>query len=83
MYMQANVLIDRHGNARLVDFGLATLLLHITTTTDRSDKGTLPFMAPELLGSAAQPSDTTDIWALGTLWWQVCNISMLSGLNYL
>jgi serine/threonine protein kinase len=81
--MQANVLIDRHGNARLVDFGLSTVLLNHTTTTDLSNKGTLPFMAPELLSLAAQPSDTTDIWALGSLWWQVCNSSMLSGLTYL
>jgi serine/threonine protein kinase len=76
VFTQVNVLIDRHCNARLVDFGLATLLSYSTTTTDLSGKGTVAFMAPELLRFAAQPSNTTDIWALGTLWWQVCDNSI-------
>jgi serine/threonine protein kinase len=68
-----NVLIDEKHRARLVDFGLSTLV-HQTTTTSRGfEGGTLPFMAPELF-QLSRLDTATDIWALGVLFWQVCLI---------
>ncbi|HSR41135.1 MAG TPA: serine/threonine-protein kinase, partial [Longimicrobiales bacterium] len=58
-----NVLVTPEGTAKVVDFGLARFL-----DADRAGggppRGTLPYMAPELLrGEAVTPR--TDVWALG------------------
>jgi serine/threonine protein kinase len=86
-YHQMNVLVDDRHRARLVDFGLSTLLSQTMTTSKGIEGGTLPFMAPELFDPCMQdvvPLDTTtDIWALGVLFWQVCpdHSQILHGAN--
>jgi serine/threonine-protein kinase len=62
----ANILLDRDGRARLVDFGIAQVgndaRRHLTGT--HQVVGTLRYMAPEQL--AGGPSDArTDLYALG------------------
>jgi serine/threonine protein kinase len=51
--LQANILINSHQRAVLADFGLATILIDpgvsIANTTSSAIKGTIPWMAPELL----------------------------------
>jgi serine/threonine protein kinase len=57
-----NVLIDRHGRVKLADFGLS----HVTATNPSvAPRGSLYYMAPEVL--AGQPFDPlkADIWSLG------------------
>ena len=69
-------------HVRLADFGLATLnavqsrMSRISTVQVAADRrGTWPYMAPEMYASrsaaAAAASRTTDVFALGTLLWEL------------
>lgn len=60
-----NVLVDRHGTVKVLDFGLA-----ITTSTDKQTEtgkaeGTIAYMAPELFASA--PTVQSDLYAVGIM----------------
>ena len=75
-YDKANVLIDSSYSARLADFGLTTIIDESTvgSTTDRDPRGTIRWMAPEMLYPAGfgfpgkvqkrLPSRSTDVYAL-------------------
>jgi serine/threonine protein kinase len=77
----SNVLFDRHGVAKLGDFGIAhisdTLVSRSWRTTRNFSSGTLPYMAPEQL-DGVRNDPRVDVYALGTLLYQ-----MLSGQTYL
>ena len=79
-----NVLLsDRGGSPRplFTDFGISELRRAAASTTQPqeaatgSQRGTWPYMAPEMFRSkaaaAVAPSRTTDVYALGTLCWEV------------
>jgi len=72
------VLIYADGTACLADFGLSVMLASISPTSYNSTvKGTLRWMAPELLeqredGSPGRPSKQSDIYSFGGLMLQVC-----------
>ncbi len=57
----ANILVA-DGMVKLLDFGLAAQHGQITGIT-----GTMPYVAPELFTQAAQANETTDLYALGIL----------------
>lgn len=61
----ANIVIDRDGRARLVDFGIARLVDDASAEREgRQVVGTLRYMAPEQLGG--KPADArSDLYALG------------------
>jgi len=73
---KANVLIDSNYSARLADFGLTTIIDESTvgSTTGRDPRGTIRWMAPEMLypghfefpGEVQKrlPSKSTDVYAL-------------------
>lgn len=71
-------MVDDSGNACLTDFGVSQLL-HTTSNDGQvtTVRGTVPFMAPELL--APIPSDEDDIqatkqsdmWSLACVFWEV------------
>jgi serine/threonine protein kinase len=66
----ANVLIGHDGRVRVADFGLAQSI----GKANREDAsgpwgGTLPYMAPELW-SGAQPTPSTDVFALSVALWE-------------
>ncbi|CAO3566596.1 unnamed protein product [Mortierella alpina] len=72
-----NILLTTHGQAKLSDFGLANVMASATCAskyTPAKDptghgrpKGTLQWMAPELLTAKPKYSSKTDIYALGVV----------------
>ena len=72
--IEANILIDKDGNAQLADFGLLTIIsnsTHAATTTLANGSGTLRWMSPELLdpgrigAKKGRPTKESDCYALG------------------
>jgi eukaryotic-like serine/threonine-protein kinase len=62
----ANVLLDRWGNARLADFGIARLVDTTGLTATGRTLGTPAYLAPEqVAGSSVGPA--VDVYALGLL----------------
>jgi serine/threonine protein kinase len=67
----ANVVIDKNGRARLMDFGLA---VHERELGRRAgeDSGTLPYMAPEQIRGETHLLDgRADIWSLGVVLYEM------------
>jgi serine/threonine protein kinase len=69
-----NIMVDKHGDIRLLDFGLAKSLAGVReqSTTDHTLLGTLQFMAPEqaTVGKQNQITSAADVYALGViLYW--------------
>lgn len=59
----SNFLVDKYGHVKISDFGLSSIYKENPESYDR--KGTLPFMAPEMFGSAPYNPFLSDIWSLG------------------
>ncbi|MCA9602830.1 MAG: serine/threonine protein kinase [Myxococcales bacterium] len=72
-----NVLVDSAGNARLADFNMSVLESPSQSTSPQGLGGTLPYMAPEVLGAFLrreihfQPSPSADVFAVGVMLWQM------------
>lgn len=73
-HIEANVLIDHIGHARLVDFGLLTIMSDPTyqlPSSSYSHGGTIPWMSPELFEpqrfglEKGRPTTRSDCYALG------------------
>ena len=62
----SNVLVDRDGNVKLVDFGLLLEILRPTSHDEPLIAGTLPYMAPECL-RAGGGSAAANLYSLGVL----------------
>jgi predicted Ser/Thr protein kinase/tetratricopeptide (TPR) repeat protein len=64
----ANVLLDRDGNAWVVDFGLARdSVLSVDATGTGRILGTPAYMSPEQARGAETVGEATDVYALGAL----------------
>ena len=59
-----NILIDSHGRARIVDFGLAKGTSDATLTTAGTLVGTVSYMSPEQV-AGGKIDQRSDIWSLG------------------
>ncbi len=73
----ANILVDEHGQPKVLDFGVARAAdadLRVTTLRTSVGQliGTLPYMSPEqVLGDPAEVDTRSDVYALGVLLYQV------------
>ncbi len=61
-----NILVSRHGNAKLIDFGIAKAKERLAAdTTTGYIKGKIAFMAPEQARTEADIDRRADVWAIG------------------
>ncbi|PKK84390.1 MAG: hypothetical protein CVT49_03445 [candidate division Zixibacteria bacterium HGW-Zixibacteria-1] len=69
----ANILLDRHGNALVADFGIAHIAGKPTSENTSSDivMGTIAYMSPEQKTSAANVSPASDIYSVGVMIYEI------------
>lgn len=61
----ANVVVSPGGHATLIDFGLALHKHEAMLTAERTARGTLNYLAPEVMTSAYCSDQRSDIYSLG------------------
>lgn len=68
-----NILIDRQGNARVADFGIAQIMGVQDTEVTSGDviMGTMAYMSPEQKVSSTNVDQTTDIYSLGIIIYEI------------
>ena len=65
-----NILISRHGEVKITDFGLAKALTHVSVTDPGIVKGKFSYLAPE--AADGKPVDhRADIFAAGICLWEI------------
>jgi serine/threonine protein kinase len=70
-----NVLLNSQLEAKLSDFGLAKVKTSTLTMT-AGFMGTPQWSAPELFGMGTKCNFTTDVFALGVVFWELCTREM-------
>lgn len=64
----ANIILDQHGNAKILDFGIALTSSENTDTGQKTTVvGTLGYIAPEQENDYAQATIASDIYSFGML----------------
>lgn len=68
-----NILIDKQGNARVADFGIAQIIGLSESEMTSSDvvMGTVAYMSPEQKVSSTNVDQTTDIYAIGIMLYEM------------
>ncbi|KAG0244306.1 hypothetical protein BGW41_008070 [Actinomortierella wolfii] len=66
-----NVLLTRHMEVKLCDFGLATVKTQSASKSTGSFVGTFRWMAPELFSANPKYSTKSDMYAFGMLMWEM------------
>ena len=66
----SNIMIDRDGRVKILDFGLAKLKGTSKLTKEASTLGTVQYMSPEQAGGE-EVDRRSDIWSLGTVLYEM------------
>ncbi|MCC6672665.1 MAG: serine/threonine protein kinase [Planctomycetes bacterium] len=69
----ANILVDRHGQPKVIDFGIARVVGAATARTTRTGEilGTLAYMSPERLEQGQGEDTASDVYALGVVLYEL------------
>ncbi|KAI3430778.1 hypothetical protein D9Q98_009190 [Chlorella vulgaris] len=67
----ANILLSRHGTAKICDIGMARVLGNKEYLSMLSGMGTFAWSAPEVL-SGKRCSEKVDLYSFGVVIWEVC-----------
>jgi serine/threonine-protein kinase len=66
-----NVLVDKNGATRIVDFGIAKAIGRLVETTVHGHiKGKLPYMAPEQMRPGMVVTRRADVFGVGVVLWE-------------
>jgi len=77
-----NLMVDRSGQVKVVDFGIARAVTTQNTTFTGFRKGKIRYMAPEYMDEQHIADACTDVYALGvTLWELVTGMRPFEELN--
>jgi len=71
-----NLFVTYDGTTQVVDFGIAHARQRVHHTEAGQVKGTFPYMAPEQM-TAGGVDRRVDIWALGTVLWELLTLRRL------
>lgn len=71
-----NILVDEHGEPRILDFGIARATNADTRVTTLETGvgvlvGTIPYMSPEQVSAEGKPDARSDVYALGVLLYEL------------
>jgi Tol biopolymer transport system component/tRNA A-37 threonylcarbamoyl transferase component Bud32 len=66
----ANVMMTRHGDVKVVDFGLAKLMRQTALTRTGTTLGTVAYMSPEQ-AQGQECDHRTDVWSLGVVLYEM------------
>ena len=69
-----NVILDEHGQVRVVDFGLARDLDRATISADGEVVGTPSYMSPEQVRGLAHVDAATDVYAAGVMLYELLTL---------
>ncbi len=69
----SNILVDRQGNVQVADFGIAQILGVPDTEMTGTDVvlGTISYMSPEQKVSSTNVDQTTDLYAIGVMLYEI------------
>jgi serine/threonine-protein kinase len=74
----ANIIISRHGTAKLMDFGIAKAATNLFKTTMADvTKGTPHYMSPEQVAGDPNLTATSDLFALGSVIYELATLKVL------
>lgn len=74
-----NLLVDgegEHVTVKVADFGLSKHKWNSYVSNCRDLRGTLPYMAPELVANPEQVSEKADIWSMGVVMWEMYTLDV-------
>lgn len=67
-----NIMLGYDGAVRVMDFGVAKAVDQASGASADALKGTLAYMAPELMRGTSRADRRADVFALGVLLWEMC-----------
>jgi serine/threonine protein kinase/Tfp pilus assembly protein PilF len=67
----SNILVDKQGDAKIMDFGIARLLKSKGTTGTRHMIGTPEYMSPEQIDADGDIDQRSDIYSLGVILYEM------------